>query len=405
MASINVRPEFYVAPESSNKEAVSSIIQQVHPITSNLSSGTLSGDVIFEINTGANQYLDLFKSHLVVNHTVTITTSTASFDNVAMCLFDRAQMFINGVKVANSNNFTQDSILSKRLNFSAAYNRAVNDILYLGAIASTADYPGATTTKHSSMEFLDALFIRTPDVIIPPNSNVRIILSAASGSTNGINKMYRADGDNTAGVTLAINDLYFNTYYLNKSDQVGAQHILKFVTPESFVASIGGTSLTQQFSCRKNLVRLCAAFQSTIATSALANYIKIYNTTLFRYATDDSTTRPNTILFKAGSQNLPNRAFDNTTYNFRESHMAMQLNSEGILDPAGKETFTEWGAQGQIYTVPVVKSISDDVSQVELQVTFASAPAAVAFFTIMYEQFVSFSYGPNGQLLETIAAI
>jgi len=52
-----------------------------------------------------------------------------------------------------------------------------------------------------------------------------------------------------------------------------------------------------------------------------------------------------------------------------------------------------------------VKSIGDDVSQVELQVTFASAPAAVAFFTIMYEQFVSFSYGPNGQLLETIAAI
>jgi len=403
MASINVRPEFYVAPESSNKEAVSSIIQQVHPITSNLSSGTLSGDVIFEINTGANQYLDLYKSHLVVNYTITLTT-TVSFDNVAQCVFDRAQMFINGVKVANSNNFTQDSMLSKRLNFNAEYNRNVNDMLYLGATVATVDYPGATASKHASIEYLDALMLRTPDCIIPPNSNVRIILSAASGSVNGLNKLVRSD-DDSGVAALAVNDLYFNTYYLNKSDQVGAQHILKFVTPESFVASIGGTSLTQQFSCRKNLVRLCAAFQSTAATTAIANFVKIYNTTTFAYVTDDTTTRPNTVLFKAGSQNLPNRAFDQTTYGFRESHQAFLLNSEGILDPSGKETLTEFMAQGPIWTVPVVKSIGDDVSQVELQVTFASAPAAVAFFTIMYEQFVSFSYGPNGQLLETIAAI
>ena len=104
--SINVRPEFFIEPESSNKECVNSIIQQIRPITSSIVSGALSGEIIFDITTGANQYLDLFKSHVNFRFTVTVTTPFAAFDSLGACIFDRGTLYINGVKVCQSNNWT-----------------------------------------------------------------------------------------------------------------------------------------------------------------------------------------------------------------------------------------------------------------------------------------------------------
>jgi hypothetical protein len=86
------------------------------------------------------------------------------------------------------------------------------------------------------------------------------------------------------------------------------------------------------------------------------------------------------------------RAFDNTSYGNTESYIANSIMAEKTLDPAGSELQASWVAQGQIYSVPVVKTSQDTSKSVELQVTFASAPAAVSFLTAVYENFVSIPY-------------
>jgi len=227
-------------------------------------------------------------------------------------------------------------------------------------------------------------------------------------ASNVLQKCAMSDGSDSA-VTLAINDIYFNAYYVTLDAPVPPIMTLKLVTIDSFKASIGGTTHNQQYTCRKNLCRVAAAFQSTVAESATLT-TKIYNTTLFRYVTDGMgnsialTTKPNTIQFKAGAMTLPSREMS-TAYGNWEIHNMFLENSERSLADGGGESFDSFVRQGCIYTVPIIKSEKDDVRTVELNATFAATPAATSYLFLFYEQYISLQYGEMGQPMEVAALV
>ena len=382
MASINVRPEFFGQPQTANKECSSEIIQQVFSQTSNVASDVISGDAIFDLSTGANEWLDLFKTHIAVQYTWTGTVEHARNENFAACCFDRAQLLLNGVKVANSDYFTQDSMLSKRLNFSETYNENINNLTYIKPAAATTY---GTVGAQTSIEHLDALFLRNPDCIIPPNTHVRLILTA---SNDYLTKTLVSDASNGAGTT-AIAKLYINRFTIIKTAPVSdGDHIVKLNTFQTFKSAISNATLNTQVMVRESCIRLAAYFQSNTIHADFS----IYSATNFSYLNDVVTAKLKTLLFKYGSQQLPSRAFDNTSYGFQESHMLNMTMAEKTLDPAGGETYTSWLNQGPIYSVPVVKTSTDTSRTVELQCLFATNPAAFSYLTAVYENFISIPY-------------
>lgn len=397
MADINIRQEFLsLSPESSNKEFTGEYVQQVRSITSNIVSSALVGEVIFQFNTGGS-WCDLFKTFLTLKYTTSSITDYAELDNLASCIFDRGQLYLNGKRVCGTNNWTSDSILSKRIQFGPTYNKSINDIRY-DALAAGSNYPGAAA-GYTSTEFLDALFLRSPDMLIPPNTDVKLICSPASSS--GLYKSLRGDASDTA-ITLAINDLYLTTHFVNKPSPP-EDYVLKFVTLESFKNSVSSASFNQQIACKDSLVRLAAHCVDSTSENATATII--YNSVAFRYETDGmngatATDKLNTLQFKAGNQVLPLKEFDNATYGFRDSYIHFINACQKSLDPSGCETQTEYETQGVIYTMPVVHSSSDPIRHVELNAVFAAQPTAFMFLTCFYEQMIRFQYR-QGVLVDT----
>jgi len=404
MASINIRNELFGQSESSNKECLSYVINKTRPITSGIVSNSLSGDIIFDFTTGASEWLDLFNTHLVYKFETNTLVDFLEMDNYGQCLFDRGQLFFNGVMVSSSNNWTQDSILNKRLQFGADYNKTLNGFGYINdaadqAAATANTYPAGSYTV---TEFLDALFMRSPDVIIPPNTNIRLILTTAA--TNGINKSGRGDGVNSAMVIVA-KELYLNTFLVVKSDPVPDNVKLSLITTDSFKSSITSASLDVQHMSKPNLVRLSAFFIDVKAFGTdLTSADKLFSQCNFRWDTDNSyattTDKLNTLYFKAGQHQLPNEAFDATTYGLLEMYNQYNVLSNKTLDPSGNETPTEWAQMGPILTVKVVKPIGDTSKNIEVHGTFAATPTAYAYLVAHNEQIVEFIY-QNGVPLQT----
>lgn len=401
MASINIRPEFFTQSESSNKECLSFIINKTRPITTPIVAPNLSGDIIFDFTTGSSEWLDLYNSHVVFRFTTSAITDFAEIDNYGACLFDRGQLFFNGVMVSSSNNWTQDSILNKRLQFGASYNKSVNGFGYLTDLlvqgnATFTNYPNGS---YSVSEYFDALFMRSPNIMVPPNTNIRIVLTAAS--TNGVFKTIRGDSVDTA-VTITANDFYMNTHLVIKSDPVPDNFKLSLITTDSFKSSISSTSVDVQHVCKPNLVRLSSFFIDTAAYGA--NLLKLFSEANFRWTTDNSSTtntdKLNTLYFKAGQHQLPNEQFDATTYGMTEIYNQYNVLANKTLDPAGNETLNEWLQMGPILTVPVVKPIGDTSKNIEVHGTFATQPTAFCYLTAHNEQIVEFIYS-SGIPLQT----
>jgi len=379
---------------------------QIRPITNNVVSSQLTGELILDYTTGNNEYLDLFKSHIALNFTTASQTPEVRLDSLGACLFDRGQLFLNGVRVCSSNNYTEDSLYHKRIMFSSDYNKKHNDVLYeADGAAASSTYADGT---HCVIEHLDGLFLRTPDLIVPPNTNIRISFNCAPAS--GLYKSVLGDGTDSA-ITYTVNDIWMNAFIVSKDEQVEDEFPLRFVTSESFKSSISSASLNIQYSLKENLVRLGAVFQSTGAyDTSLGAADKYYNAPHFTYTTDgNSVGTPEamqlyTLYMKAGSMQIPSTPLDNTTYGFRQSFQQMMEAREATLDPNGGETLEEWLNQGPIYSFPIVKSIADTSKTCELVATFKGTPTAWAYLFATYENFVMIKYA-NGVPISTTTSI
>lgn len=385
MADVNIRESFYTLPEDSNKSASAAHVQVYRPLTTNVANDTISGQVIFEINTGFNEYLDLFKTHLELDYATDAGTAANIDDAFLPNIFARGQMYVNGVKVSSSQNWTQDSILSKRINFSRSYNAAVNGMAYAA--------PGAASTASTNWkqhEYLDALFLRTPECIIPPNCNVRFLFDvdadyfqkAALLATNG------------AGETLLydLKALVMNVYTVVKADAVPEDWTMKLITLNSFLSTATGTSENRQYQVSSNIVKAALTLQSTAFKTAAA--AKIYGGHLFTYLNDGDAgaNAIATLDFKLNNITIPNTRWD-FTYGHRGAYINYLNESGGVLDPSGKETYTEWlDVRGPIYIANVVKPAGDKSNSLQINATFTATPAAFVIITSMEEQIVEIKY-------------
>jgi hypothetical protein len=395
MADVNVRESFYVVPEDSNKSASAAHVQVYRPLTTNVASDKISGQVIFEINTGFNEYLDLFKTHLELQFQTDAGTAANVDDSFLANMFSRGQMYVNGIKVAASQNWTQDSILSKRLNFSRSYNAATNGFLYAA--------PGAPTVASSSYtthEYLDALFIRTPECIIPPNCNVRFLFDvdsdwfqkAALLVTNGVGEEDLFD----------LKTLVMNVYTIVQSTTVPDDWTVKFLTLNSFLSSASSTSENRQYQVSHNITKACLTMLSTAHKTAAAG--KVYAGHLFTYLNDGDAgaNRITALDFKLNNISIPNSRWD-FTYGKRGAYINFINESGGILDPSGKETYAEWEAvRGPIHVANIVKPAGDKSNSLQINAQFAAAPAAFLILTSIEENIITIYYDKkSGAVINT----
>ena len=286
--------------------------------------------------------------------------------------------------------------------FGSAYNKAINNILFTGdGFAGANTYE--TGHSHAVQESLDGLFLRTPDLIIPPNTNVRIHLTASSA--NGLYKSIRGDNADT-NASITANDIWFNAHFITKSVPVPDMVQLKFVTPDSFKSTITGASHNVQYTMRERIIRVSAFMISATATTTTIT-TKAYNIPNFTYVTDGDTEAQqlDTLVFKVGSQQIPQSPFDNTTYRAYESYRQIMEMCEHSLDQTGGELYSEWAAQGKYYSVPVVKSANDTQKNVECMATFKAQPTTTNLYvTGHYENFVTLTY-QNGVPVDTRSLI
>lgn len=397
----NISDEFSrqltTGPRGENDKCHQSRILQLRPITTNIVDKKINGEIIYNYSTSENEFLDLSKCYQNLRYKTTTTTDKIKLENLIDCVFNRAQIYVNGKVIAASNNYTQDAVFSKRVSKSGAKNLAFGNLTYEdSAIPVTYD----TDRYYESIGGLDALFLNTGrSHYIPPNSDVRFVFSADS---DGFEKSIQGDGvDSTA--LLEVYDLFMRVCLVHSNQALPENYQLRLLTIDSFKTAITGQNLTQQFSIKSYLVKIGAAFQSTTIADSK---IKIFNANHFTYGDDaevNGTKRLNTIYFKAGSEVIPAERLDVTTYGLQMAHndFLIENHQDGFDAP---ETLTQYRNQGPVFCYRVVKNPSNIIANVELNATFSGTPVASAFLFAVNEQVVTFIY-ENGIKATTTTAI
>lgn len=401
--AVNIRPEYLItASEEVNKEFPRYEIGEIQPSTGN---ANLTGDIHFDITTGQNQYLDLFKLNLLGNIALTYAAGTMSPQEMLISCFNRAQLYINGYLVATSNNIVNDYVLNLRSSFSQVYNENNHNFTAPTdaniAAGTGGQIVGATTVAFTYSAKLFAVFsIMHPGLILPPNSQMKIILSASSDAIIASRGLMKT---NTACTAAVLSNLRLKTYTVSSPKNTPSTYQMTLITPDSFRSTPTATT-NLQYTSKNHLVRVSAnLISNTSSDTANAAAVKSYTHSLFRYVTDytlataiPAATSLTSLQFKVGSQMLPQNNF-NTVANFAEFHEIFNSMHDGDLDPAGGESLNFYLARGPIYSVPVVRTSTDHPKTIEVAATFVAAPAAWMYVTLHYEQILTFNYGAMGE--------
>lgn len=412
MSSENVRDEFYSPTMPfSNKLASDQTISELPPTSINLSSGSLTGTTTWQIKTG-NQSLDLMNTYIRARMTINIGTDLIRMENPATCLFQNGRIYINGKRMASSNNWVQDSLFSKRVAQGYAANNGQNEVLYTGATAATANVPPGTAGadyKFTSCDYLDAFFLRQSNLIIPPNSTLMIELTTAP--SNGRYQAVVGDSDNSALTTYNVNDLVLVARYIktNAAMEEKNKRALSFITLHSFKSTVVGTSYQKNYTAGNNLIGIGVAFQDS--TSDNQNTTKVFNSTIFDYTTSGSvinsttTDRLDRLYVRYGGKQLLNSGWDNT-YGFKQSYQQFLAASGQIIDQkASVESQTQWETQGAIYLARVIRQPDNQQGTTEIVTNFTLEPTCYMLVFHLQQQLVYLEYGQHGQLVNTVLSI
>lgn len=149
MADKNVLSIAFDDSTTTNYESSALFVQKLAPRNvNNSATGVPSGDVIFEFNTPKDTFCDLFKTYMSMEYTIAAGADNTLYVHkrtLLPCMFQRAIVYINGVKISTSNNYTQDGMLSRRLQFGKSYNQSVNGLYDLPDIADDEKSNAKTT--------------------------------------------------------------------------------------------------------------------------------------------------------------------------------------------------------------------------------------------------------------------
>ncbi len=374
--------------KSENGSGVSNRIIELRPKTTQITAGVLSGTIRYEYTTGAQEYVDITKLRHVLNYYRFIDNPALLVrdDNLIDCLFNRASLYLNGKLVSSCNNFTEDTLIVKRLARGAGRNKAIGEIEFYASdvVASAAE----STGNLQSISTLDGLFMcQGESIYIPPNTDVRIEFDTDS------NYLYKSlVGNENATYVLTIKELFLRFNSIIADVQIPDNYVVKILTINSFKTGITTASHYQQVHCKDGVVRVGVVFQSTAATTSTLSE-KYYNSPHFTWVTDEfgGDTQLYNLYFKAGSQVIPSERVDMQTYGGKLAYHDFISENQLQLDDS-PETFEDWKNQGPIYCYRVVKSLADKVENLELNVNFKATPAAYSILFSINEQIINLAY-------------
>lgn len=433
MTDKNISPDAYIPADAElcNQDIDRSIDDVTLPLTSNFVTVAadaqqnvqhLQGDLVFQFSTGEDEWIQVPKSWIGVDYSVKADAgNTAAEDMVskclAPCLWQSGRFEIEGQRVATSNNYTVDYMISNRLQYSADYNKIVNQVNYYANAAYTqgdaqadeAAHGADVAAFHTSVDNLGAFFYRTENMLLPPNTHYRLVFTP---ETYEVFKQKCSFVDTrVAGQTqrneISIRRIYLNLHRIRRTTKPDGEYQLRFMSVESNMSTPVGTSHNIQYQVSSKMRKCGVVMVSTAATTEAA--AKIMSPLRFRYVTDVIDTRTNQgklaatslskLQIKSGSLMMPNSILDFTsnTKGVKEAYLHY-LNSVGKYNDmtGAPESFLEWLAQGPIYVEDAVKGAIDLSTNLQIEATFVAQPAAVMYTFQVNESYVTFVFGgPN----------
>lgn len=421
----------YTVPQDLNKTVVGSNRTKYLPRSIN-TGGTptvlvtnVSGQFEFSFTTSNNQWLDLFSSHFFTRYTVTAPDANAGiYQHVMQNLIGSAYMYINGIQVAYTNNWSVASQVNKRIQFSKGYNKSFNDVNYdsdvplatgvlAQAIANATPitqslqpgYPLAIATAgvYTSTEYLDGFFIRDRDsCFIPPNSEVRIVCIADASAVGKSIKSTAAA--NTSIMTINAVEFIANSVF--RSDPVPEDYVLKLITNQITTSTVTA-DCNRTLTVDPNICKVAICFQDSALATATATG-KVYGGCELGYGTQNNRTAAtgiltgvagaaqlNTLQVQLGSIVMPPQAYDFATNLFREAYDDYILATNKIRSFESQESFQDWLCE-PIYLFNIPRPINDKSTNLIIRAT-RTAGGLTPFMHIieMDEQLISFKYDPK----------
>lgn len=413
MGDKNVLSLSFDTGSSTNSGAESLFVQKLAPRNVNLTpaTGAISGDVIWEISTPKDTFLDLSKTYMSAE----VLDEEKKDDSVYLndrlllpCMFQRAVVYLNGVRITTSNNYTQDGFLSRRLMFGESYNKSVNSMFDIPAIAAAYLVAADAANKHVIKDTLDSLWLRQSEgLIVPPNCNIRFEFTVDSnwraknvftGSANPVVAV---------GVGAKIQNLWMHPCFYVNPQAVAADYRLRFISVNSFKSTLAsnGTSLTLQYTIGPSIKKCCFTMQA-------ANYETIgvsKRTAAFQF---DNLAKVQTLQFKHGNVVYPQTIY-NFGYGLEQAYEDYVNHSQQIAKDSGKESYDIYANQyqvggfkvdatnlnnwGPIIVAPIVKNEEDATNTIEINATFTGVAATTyTYLSSLEEQVVNINMGETG---------
>jgi hypothetical protein len=379
----------------------------------------VSGQVEFQFNTSNQQWLDLFNSYILTRYI--LATPADNIMHLTQNMISQAYLYVNGVQVAFTNNWTVASRVNKRIQFAKQYNQSVHGMTYrsdatLVASAAleavyTAGGDGAAPDPvlqvppagiFTDKEYLDGFFIRDRDSCwIPPNSEVRVVLV--------IDPTYpskAARQPNNAGLqtTIDVTGIEFVVPSVIKRDPTPSEYTLKFITNQITTSTVTA-DCNRSLTVDPNIVKVAIAFQDDRFATAAAN--KTRGGEVLSYPTQNEKTdgervitgtagaaQLNTLQLQLGSIVNPPQAFDFATNLHREAYEQYMHLTGKTLQYESQETFMDWLTE-PIYLFDFPRPIEDKATNLIVRGTRTTS-ANVAMHIMEFDlQLVNFMYDPK----------
>lgn len=313
----------------------------------------LSGQIEFNFNTSNMQWLDLFDSYFITRYTmVNAGANTGKIYHLTQNLIGQAYLYVNGVQVAFTNNWSVASKINKRMQFSKQYNETVHEINYRADVVTVPiDAVTVATGGYTDKENLDGFFIRDKHSCwIPPNCEIRLVIIVDPAAYG---KASRGVAGAASTATYLINSIEFvaSSLIRNIPGPIG-EWVLKLVT-NSITTSTVALDCNRQLTVSPNIMKVAIAFQDSAFSTLALN--KVNAGDFLRHATQTERTDASlaitpdpgaqslqTLQLQLGSIVNPPQAYNLATNLHREVYeQYMQLTGKSKVQESS-ESFVDW---------------------------------------------------------------
>jgi hypothetical protein len=443
LSKLYVAPQFdacaqnltFYNPRSSTISATASAIGNgfFNPVSNTL-------EWLFTTSNGV--WLDLFNSYFRMQYTTATSDALSAFIHPMMNNIGQAYLYINGIQVSFTNNWTINSKINKRTCFSKKYNNAVHKMNYQSNIDLTTyntintangvyvppfnaqdgvndTYNDLLKTNKSfyDVEFLDGFFMRDrQNCYVPPCSEIRLVVIADPAGIRKAIKHATGAGETT---TYTINNIVFvgSSIYRELPEKL-TEWKLKLttntLTATQLVAT--ATAINYNLSVSPNTTKINIAFQAPQFATVAVGTEKPYTGDTLCYNDITGVCTQNelpinrsytgvglgatvypltTLQIQLGTSVYPQQQLDCAATGDHTDFWLhyMRNNNKTWLTDSGDETFIDWLAE-PIYTFSIIRPDSDRSTNLIVRGTLGTAPANAPFMYIISEelQIVSFTF-------------